>query len=234
MTEQEFIEELNNNNIHLSEYQITQFKIYCEYLLEYNKHTNLTAIKEETQVYLKHFFDSSMILFNRDISNKKILDIGTGAGFPGIVLKIICPTIDLTVLDSNNKKTAFIKLLTKKLNIEVNIINDRAENISKKEEYDIVVSRAVAPLRILVELSLPLLKINGIMIHQKSHIEEELDESKDTIEIIGGSLLKVEKLNYINTLGERCLVIIKKENKTPSIYPRKYDKILKSPLKKIR
>lgn len=232
MTEQQFIEELAKHNIILTQTQISQFKIYCDYLLEYNKHTNLTAIKDKEQVYLKHFFDSAIIMTKVDLENQKVLDIGTGAGFPGVVLKILCPSIDLTLLDSNNKKTTFLKLLTAKLNIKVNIINDRAENLNQREYFDVIVSRAVAPLRILVELSLPLLKHNGIMISQKSHIETELEEALDTITIVGGGLPKVENITYNEELGQRCIVIIKKEKHTSDIFPRKYDKILKNPLKK--
>ena len=234
MNKEAFYKKLEENNIQLTEYQKEQFKIYCEYLLDYNKHTNLTAIKDEEGVYLKHFYDSASVAFIYDLKEEKILDIGTGAGFPGVVLKILFPQINLTLIDSNNKKTTFLKKLLEKINIsDVKVLNDRVENIKDKESFDIVISRAVSELRILAELSLPYLIIGGKVIALKSHIDEEIQKAKDTIEILGGSNAKIIDLNISNMLGKRCLVEIIKEKNTPEIYPRVYDKILKYPLKKI-
>ncbi len=233
MKETEFIEELKKNNIFLSLEQIKQFKIYANFLLDYNHKTNLTAIRTLDGVYLKHFYDSASLLFYKMFTNESMLDIGTGAGFPGIVLKIICPNIKLTVIDSNNKKTTFIKLLLEKLHIkDVTIINDRVENLIEKNTFDIITSRAVSSLRILSELSLPYLKKGGNLIFMKSSVESEINESLDTINILGGDKPEVVNLKVSNDLGKRVLIIVKKVKETPNIYPRVYDKILKYPLKK--
>ena len=230
---EDFYKELNNNNIVLSEKQKEQFEIYCDYLLDYNSHTNLTAIRDKEGVYLKHFLDSASVGFIYKFTNEKILDIGTGAGFPGVVLKIIFPEITLTLIDSNNKKTTFLKSLLEKLNIpDVTVINDRVENIKEKESFDIVTSRAVSELRILAELSLPFLKLGGKVIALKSHIEEELSKAEETITILGGNFPIVKDVTLPEVLGKRCFVEIEKSKQTDKIYPRVYDKILKYPLKK--
>ncbi len=230
---EEFYKELANNNIFLSEDQKEKFKIYCDYLLEYNTHTNLTAIRNKDDVYLKHFLDSASVGYIYKLSNEKIMDIGTGAGFPGIVLKILFPNIKLTLIDSNNKKTTFLAKLLEKLDIEdVLIINDRVENLKEKSHFDIVISRAVSELRILAELSLPYLKIGGYTIALKSHVDEEIIEAEETINILGGAKPLIKEIKLPTNLGKRCLVEIKKIKSTDQIYPRTYDKILKKPLKK--
>lgn len=230
---EEFYKELENNNIILSDKQKEQFKIYCEYLLEYNGHTNLTAIRDEEGVYLKHFLDSASIGYIYNLNNEKVLDIGTGAGFPGVVLKILFPNIELTLIDSNNKKTTFLTTLLKKLNIEdVLVINDRVENLKEKDYFDIVTSRAVSELRILAELSLPYLKIGGYILALKAHIEDELNKALDTIDILGGGAPKIVEINMPFNVGKRCILEIRKVKLTDNIYPRTYDKILKKPLKK--
>lgn len=232
MKTEEFYKELEKNNIILNGTQKEQFKVYCDYLLEYNTHTNLTAIRDKEGVYLKHFLDSASIAYKYKFIDEKIMDIGTGAGFPGIVLKILFPEINLTLVDSNNKKTKFLEQIVEKLKLKnVIIINDRIENLNIKSTFDIVTSRAVSELRILSELSLPFLKINGKVIALKSHIEEELKVASDTIELLGGSTPDIIDLD-IPLLGKRCFVTIEKIKETPEGYPRIYDKILKYPLKK--
>ena len=233
MNVNDFYKELEKNNLFLSELQKEQFRIYCDYLLDYNSHTNLTAIRDKEGVYLKHFLDSASVGFVYKLTSEKILDIGTGAGFPGVVLKILFPEIRLTLIDSNNKKTTFLKKVLEKLNInDVTVLNDRVENIKEKEAFDIVTSRAVSELRILAELSLPFLKLGGKVIALKSHIEEELSKAEDTISILGGGSPNIKDINLPEELGKRCFVEIKKVNSTDNIYPRVYDKILKYPLKK--
>lgn len=233
MKVEDFYKELENNNLILSEKQKKQFKIYCDYLLEYNSHTNLTAIRDKEGVYLKHFLDSASVGFVYKLTKEKILDIGTGAGFPGVVLKILFPEIRLTLIDSNNKKTTFLKNVLEKLDInDVTVLNDRVENIKEKESFDIVTSRAVSELRILAELSLPFLKLGGKVIALKSHIEEELSKAEDTINILGGNIPNIKDINLPEELGKRCFVEIEKVKSTEKIYPRVYDKILKYPLKK--
>lgn len=235
MNIENFVNELKKINITLNNKQLEQLNIYANFLIEYNKHTNLTSIKDIEEIYLKHFYDSITILkSNIIIDNQTILDIGTGAGFPGLVLKIINPTLNITLLDSNNKKITFLKELTKKLNIEVELVNKRAEEYikDKREYFDIVTSRAVKELNILSELSIPFVKVGGYFIAMKGNYEEELNKSKHAIEILGGILENIIsfKLPVIN--ANRSLIIIKKIKETNKIYPRLYDKIIKKPLQK--
>lgn len=235
MTKEEFIKELQKLNIELSSTQLEKLNIYCQELLSYNEHTNLTAIKKEEEIYLKHFYDSLTLTICHDFQGvQSVIDIGTGAGFPGLVLKIVYPNINLTLLDSNNKKTKFLEYLTKKLQIDVEIINDRSEYFIKKrrEYYDIVTARAVKNLPVLTELCLPFVKINGYFLAMKGNLKEELEESKDAIQILGGSLEEVKKLSLPIEHSTRTIIKIKKIEKTNNQYPRSYEKIIKKPLKK--
>ena len=212
MNREEFYKELEKINIVLNDIKKEQLEKYCNFLIEYNKHTNLTAIKEKKDIYLKHFYDSLTLTKVYKIANESILDIGTGAGFPGMVLKIVYPDIKLTLLDSNNKKTKFLEELIKILNVDnVTIINKRAEEYikEKREYFDIVTSRAVSDLTILSELSLPFVKTNGYYIPLKGSNIEEINNGKYSIKIL----------------------LIKKMDKTPSKYPRLYSQIIKNPLK---
>ena len=229
----DFISELAKLSIKLSNDQLSQLNTYCTFLLEYNEHTNLTAIRNREDVYLKHFYDSLTLIKIIDLNKiNSLLDIGTGAGFPGMVLKIIYPDLDVTLLDSNNKKTTFLNLLATKLQIKVTIINNRAEEYieNNRNQFDIVVSRAVAKLNILTELSLPFLKINGQFIAMKSHANEELKDSIKAIKECGGKL--TNQFNFILPfeLAERTLIVITKVQPTNSKYPRRYEQILKKPL----
>ena len=230
---EEFIKYLDDNNINYNEDTLNKLDIYLNFLIEYNTHTNLTALKTKEDVYLKHFIDSILFLKYIDIKdNQNILDIGTGAGFPGIILKIFKPSINLTVLDSNNKKTTFIKELTNKLNINVEIINDRAENyiVDKREYFDIVTSRAVSNLNTLSELSIPFVKVGGYFLPMKGSVEEELNNSLDAIKILGGNIEKTIDYKLPIEESNRSIVVIKKIKSSESIYPRNYDKIIKKPL----
>ena len=156
MSESEFIISLENLGLSISDEQINKFRVYASELLSYNEHTNLTAIRNIDEVYLKHFYDSLTIYKVYRFSNESVLDIGTGAGFPGIVLKIMFPDIKLTLLDSNNKKTIFLKYVLGKLKLDATVINDRAEKYYLSgERFDVVVSRAVADMSILSELAIP-------------------------------------------------------------------------------
>lgn len=234
MNKERFIEELKKINIILSEEQVKQLDIYKDALIEYNKHTNVTAIKDEEGIYLKHFYDS--LTMQKYIKKENfVLDIGTGAGFPGMVLAIINPTSRFVLLDSNNKKIKFLAYLNEKLNLNnVELINKRAEEYVHEhlEEFDIVTSRAVADLRILAELSIPALKLNGLFIPMKSNTEKELSDCKETIEILGGELKNKEEIVLPIENSKRTILKIEHIKKTNVIYPRSYDKILKKPLKK--
>ena len=231
MSFNELITSLKELNIELTTYQQDQLLTYKDFLIEYNKHTNLTAITNEEDIYLKHFYDSLTITKIIEINNQKILDIGTGAGFPGVVLKIVYPDIDITLLDSNNKKITFLKELSNKLNINVNLINARAEEyiINNRESFDIVVSRAVANLNTLIELSIPFVKVNGYFIAMKANAKEEIESSLNAIKILNSNIDKTIEFNLVNN-DLRTLIKIKKNNNTDTKYPRRYDKIIKQPL----
>ena len=234
MNKDEFLKELNKKNINLKENQINQFEVFCKELLNYNQHTNLTAITETSEVYLKHFFDSSLLATSINFNEiSTMLDIGCGAGFPGIVIKILYPHLKLTLLDSNNKKTKFCQYIVNKLNLkDVEIINERAEiYIDKKREYyDLVTARAVKDLQILTELSIPYVKINGFFIAMKSDCKIELENSLRGITLLGGKYIETKKIENYISLGQREFIIIKKINKTSIKYPRNYSKIVKQPL----
>lgn len=234
MNKEEFIEYTKKLGISLNEEQLKKLETYKEFLIEYNSHTNLTAIKDEKGIYLKHFYDS-LTIYSYIKDQKKVLDIGTGAGFPGIVLAILSPNINFVLLDANNKKINFLKELTKKLKItNVECIHDRAENYvqNHKEEFDIVTSRAVAELRILAELSLPALKIGGLFIPMKGVMEEELMSAKETIEILKGKIIDQIEFELPIEHSKRTILIIEHSSKTENQFPRSYDKIIKKPLRK--
>lgn len=234
MNKEEFIKCTKELNINLTEEQINKLEIYKDFLMEYNTHTNLTAIKEEKGIYLKHFYDS-LTLYKYIQGKKNVLDIGTGAGLPGMVLAISCPNTQFVLLDSNNKKIKFLAELKEKLNLKnVELILDRAENYveNHKEKFDAVTSRAVAELRILAELSLPALKISGEFLPMKSNIEEELKKAKDTLELLNGKIIEQIEFELPIEKSKRTILRIEHTKKTEDCYPRSYDKILKHPLKR--
>ena len=236
MNEEIFIKEVKKLGIEINETQKNQLQKYCKFLIETNKITNLTSINDSEGIYLKHFYDS--LTLNKAIDFKKIntmLDIGTGAGFPGLVIKIIYPHIKLTLLDSNNKKISFLRDLIKILEIkEVELINDRAEDFikDKREVYSLVTARAVSQLNILCELCMPFTEIGGYFIPLKGSNTEEIEDSSYAIDKLGGKIEDIITFNLPIEESKRNIIKIKKIKKTEIIYPRKYDKIKKNPLKK--
>ena len=229
----EFIKSLKELNINISEEQLSQLNIYKEFMQEYNKHTNLTRIIDDEEVYLKHFYDSLTICKYVDLNNyNNLLDLGTGAGFPGMVLKIMFPNLKVTLLDSNNKKITFLKELSQKLNLDVELIQDRAEVFAKtrRESFDIVTSRAMANLRVLLELSIPFNKVDGLFIAMKANADDEIKEANNTHELLGSKLVSINKFDLKD--NKRTIIIYKKEKETNNIYPREYNIILKKPIKK--
>lgn len=235
MTQNEFITSVSKLGITLTNEQLNMLNTYKEFLQEYNKHTNLTRIVTDEDIYLKHFYDSLTIVKAIDLNNiSNLLDIGTGAGFPGMVLKIVFPKINVTLLDSNNKKTKFLQELSKKLNINVEIINDRVENYAKNNlnKFDIVTSRAVANMRVLTELSLPLVKVGGYFIALKGIMDDNLEDSRETIAILNGEITNIITFNLHDNEGIRNIIVIKKKKETQINNLRTYDKIIKKPLKK--
>lgn len=235
MNKQDFINKVEELGIKLTPNQIEQLDTYCTFLLEYNSHTNLTAIKEEEQVYLKHFYDSLTFIKAIDVTKyENLLDIGTGAGFPGMVLKIVFPNLEVTLLDSNNKKINFLKELTMKIGLKkINFFHGRAEEfcVKNREKFDIVTARAVTNMTALTELCLPLTRVNGYFIALKGANKEELDDSMYAIEKLGGEVEETITFNLPYDCGERNILRIKKEKNTPKEYPRRYEKIVKNPLK---
>ena len=230
MNKEEFINECKKNNIIINDEIINKLDKYKNYLIEWNNKFNLTNIIKEEDIYLKHFYDSILITQATDFNNKKICDFGTGAGFPGMVLAIFFNNSEITLLESNSKKITFLEYIKKELNLNnVKIINDRAEIYGKKnrELYDIVTCRAVSNLKIILELSISLLKIEGFFIPMKSNVEEEINDSKEISIKLGYKL--IDKIDYYLPIenSKRTLLIYKKQHKTDLKYPRNYNIIKK-------
>ena len=230
MNKETFILELDKLGIKLNDTQLNQLHIYYEMLVEWNKVMNLTGITDEEQVYLKHFYDSLTITKVVNIDNQSICDLGSGAGFPGLVLAICFPNAKLTLIEANGKKCHFLNIVKESLNLDnVTIINTRVEDYSKKnrEVFDIVTARAVAPLKHLLEYGIPLVKANGYFIAMKANTENE----------------EINIVNYYNKLDikeeSRVIFNLPKENSIRTIikylklketnprYPRRYSEIIK-------
>lgn len=212
-----------------------KFAVYMELLREWNEKINLTAITDEEGILVKHFFDSCSISEFLD-NNSKIIDIGTGAGFPGLPLKIVNDTLNLTLVDSLNKRINFLNEVKNKLGLKnVETVHGRAEDVGidnkYREKYDFAVSRAVAELRILVEYLLPLVKVGGKVIAMKGpNIDEEVENAKKAVKLLGGEIERIESFRLGNTDNERTVIIIKKIKNTESKYPRKAGIPRKNPL----
>ena len=224
-------------NIALDEKQLEQFHLYYERLVEKNKVMNLTAITEKDEVIDKHFIDSIALKKATDVTKPlRILDLGTGAGFPGIPLKIAYPNLNITLLDSLNKRIKFLNEVIEELHLEgINAIHGRAEDYAKqsdyREQFDLCVSRAVANLSTLSEYCLPYVKEGGCFISYKSgSVEEELNQSKKAIFELGGKIKDVIPFSLPETDIERTFVIIEKVRKTPKKYPRKAGLPSKEPI----
>ncbi|MDD4035780.1 MAG: 16S rRNA (guanine(527)-N(7))-methyltransferase RsmG [Bacilli bacterium] len=229
-----FIKELEKINIEPTEHQLNQLKRYYELLREWNDKINLTAITEEAEVYIKHFYDSLTIVQITNLTNKQTLcDVGTGAGIPGIVLKIFYPNLEITLVDSIEKKTNFLKLAINELGLEkIEVVHARAEDLSsiKRDYYDIVVARAVAKLNILIELCIPLLKLKGEFIAYKGNLDLELEESVNALTCLNASINEVKKTELPFARGTRTLLKIIKSGPTNNKYPRQFNQIKKKPL----
>ena len=236
MNIEEFINETKKLGIDVTGEQLEKLEIYCNFLLEYNTHTNLTAIKNREEVYLKHFYDSLTLVKSIDLTSiENLLDIGTGAGFPGIVLKIFFPNLQIYLVDSNNKKTKFLNELKNKLNVDkVEVINNRIENITSRfiNSIDVVTARAVTNLPVLVELALPLVKVDKYFIAMKGNAQDELENSEYAITYLGGKIEDVKEFDLPHDAGKRMLITIQKTQKSELNKLRPYEKIVKKPLQK--
>ena len=226
---------LNKINITLNDKQYNDFYLYMNELIEWNKNINLAAVTEVNEVIQKHFIDSLTILkFIND--NNKIIDVGTGAGFPGIPLKIVNSTLDVTLLDSLNKRILFLNNIIEELGLKnIKTIHSRVEDTANdtqyREKYDIATSRAVAQLNVLLEYLLPLVKVGGKCICMKGgNIEEEINSSKQALNILGGKIEKIETFELPNSDIKRNIIIVEKINNTSKNYPRKAGIPSKKPL----
>lgn len=228
---------LQQLHIALSEKQMEQFLQYYEMLVEKNKVMNLTAITEFDEVVEKHFLDSVSLTKQLDLHQPlKVLDLGTGAGFPGIPLKIVFPELEITLMDSLNKRVLFLQDVISSLQLQnIEAVHGRAEEAARnkkyRESFDLCVSRAVANISTLSEYCLPFVKIGGSFISYKSStIEDELEDGKKGIAILGGKVKDVYKFTLPDSELQRSFVIIEKEKKTPKAYPRKAGTPSKEPL----
>ena len=207
---------------------------YAELLVEKNKVMNLTAITEPHDIATLHFLDSVAMLTLADLKGKKMADVGTGAGFPGMPLRIVEPSLRLTLLDSLNKRIDFLKEVCEDLGLnDVDCIHGRAEEFaaSHREDYDVVTSRAVANLQMLSELCLPLVKVGGYFLSMKAvDSEQEVNDAKNAIKTLGGQIEKVVDYAIPGTDVQHRLIFIKKIKETPKKYPRAFAKIKKNPL----
>lgn len=215
--------------------QGNMFDEYMRLLIEWNQKMNLTAITDPEGITVKHFLDSLLVLKSVDIpEGAKLIDVGTGAGFPGIPLKIARQDTKLTLLDSLKKRLVFLEHTLSRIGLDAEIIHARAEETSRtpeyRETYDFVVSRAVSKLNILAEYCLPYLKPGGIFVAMKGFdIHDELEEAANAINVLGGRLAYVKRISLPDSIG-RSLVVVKKTGETPHIYPRSNAKISKKPL----
>lgn len=234
MNDKEFKEELSKLGIVLTSTQENQLEMYYNLLIEWNNKMNLTGITERNSVYLKHFYDCITLIKAIDLTkNLKIVDVGTGAGFPGLVLKIVFPNLDVVLVDALNKRINFLNHVIEILKLEnIEAIHDRIENYAKNnlEVFDLVTCRAVAKLNIISELCLPLAKINGYFIPMKATIEDEISDTK-YLEVLKSKVESVITFNLPIENSVRNLIVIKKYGSIDKKYPRQYDKIIKNPLK---
>lgn len=231
------VHELSKQGIELSEHQQQQFEIYFHTLIEWNEKMNLTAITDKEEVYIKHFYDSVTAAFHHDFSGQiSVCDVGAGAGFPSIPLKICFPNIKVTIVDSLQKRISFLNHLAAQLELDgVAFYHDRAEFFGQNEKFrhsfDVVMARAVARMSVLSELCLPLCKTKGTFIAMKGpNAEQELSEAENAIQLLGGELQEVITFDLPEDAGERNIAIFEKKRKTPEKYPRKAGIPNRSPL----
>ena len=241
--EEKLKNQLQEWNAELTGHQLEQLQIYCKNLSEWNKVMDLTAIDDPADVYEKHFLDSMSLLREKEVLKElsehkeiRLIDVGTGAGFPGLILAILFPKWKITLMDSLNKRIRFLEDTVLKLGLlNVKCIHSRAEDLGRQKEhremYDLVVSRAVADTRILAEYCLPFVRKGGWFIPYKAQKgREELENSQKAIRILGGKLFETDEFILPGTEYERSLFLIRKEKNTPALYPRKAGTPRKEPL----
>lgn len=216
------------------ERMIGRYRVYADFLAEKNAVMNLTAIEGEDEVARLHFLDCAALLKEYDLAGKSLIDVGTGAGFPGLALKIACPELKLTLLDSLDKRIGFLRECCERLGFEdVDCVHARAEEAPEEYRtgFDVAASRAVARLRVLSELCLPLVRKGGVFLAMKGpDCAEELGEAKPAIRLLGGELERVAGYTIPGTEIRHALVVIRKTGDTPAKYPRPWAQIKKKPL----
>ena len=224
-----FIEETKKLGIELTSQQLEKLNQFYELLISWNQKMNLTRIIEKEDVYLKHFYDSltlsKVIDLNQDLT---ICDVGSGAGFPGIVLKICFPNLKITLLDSLQKRVNYLNEIIKELDLKnIEAIHTRAEDYAKqnREKFDIVTARAVANLKILSELCIPMVKVNGLFIVMKANIEEEIENSTEILNKLDSKIEKIETFYLPIENSIRNIILIEKLKPTNTLYPRRIEKI---------
>lgn len=229
-----------NNKILLEEFilsneMLEQLNKYYHLLVAENEKINLTSITEIEDVYIKHFYDSLLLTKETDMDQiSTLVDVGTGAGFPGIPVKIMYPHLQLTLIEPTGKRCLFLEKVVKELQLnDVKIVNDRAENciINMRETFDLATARAVSQLNILSEIVIPFVKKDGLFISMKgSNYNEELENATKAIQTLGAKIEKITSYELPKEKGKRVFISLKKVKNTPSIYPRIYSKIKKQPL----
>lgn len=226
-----FLQTLKQYNIEITDLQLDQLCTYAKILVEYNEKVNLTAITDSEGIENKHFLDS--LLFARNpLVKGKVVDVGTGAGFPGIVAKIFKPEIDLTMIEPTGKRCTFLQYALDTIGIKANVVKERAEEAARKgyrEQYDVATARAVADMRILSEYCIPLVKVGGHFIAMKGDGEKELTPAMNAISRLGAEFVNMEE-HHLPDESKRTIIICKKTKETPKVYPRNGGKINKSPL----
>lgn len=229
MMKAKFQEMLKNLDISITDKKYDKFVVFYELLVEWNEKINLTSITNFEDVFMKHFYDSLCLVKGVKLNKQRLLDVGSGAGFPSIPLKIIYDDLDITIIDSLNKRIKFLDVLTKLLNLDVRLIHGRVEEHKFRNHYDVVTARAVSKLQVLTELCLPFTKVGGKFVAFKGpkHIEE-LENSKNAIKLLGGKYNKTIMYDVDNQ--SRALIIIDKIESTDKLYPRVYSKIKSTPL----
>ncbi|WP_456048849.1 16S rRNA (guanine(527)-N(7))-methyltransferase RsmG [Abiotrophia defectiva] len=239
MNPETFIAQCAAHGLVLNDQQINQFERYYQLLVEWNEKMNLTAITQREEVYLKHFYDCLMVLWNMPLEDYalQLCDVGAGAGFPSIPLKIAHPELQVTIVDSLQKRLTFIEHLAEELGLEgVSCVHGRAEDVGQNPAYrgqfDIVTARAVASLNVLAEYCLPLVKIGGQFLALKAQkSDQELEEARAAISILGAKLIKVTEDQLPVEAADRRYILIQKTKETPNKYPRKAGKPAKNPIK---
>mgnify|MGYP004631203811 FL=1 len=224
-----FIEETKKLGIELTSQQLEKLNQFYELLISWNQKMNLTRITEKDDVYLKHFYDSltlsKVIDLNQDLT---LCDVGSGAGFPGIVLKICFPNLKITLLDSLQKRVNYLNEIIKELDLKnIEAIHTRAEDYAKqnREKFDIVTARAVANLKILSELCIPMVKVNGLFIAMKANIEKEIENSTEILKKLDSKIEKIETFYLPIENSIRNIIMIQKQKPTNNLYPRRIEKM---------